>query len=81
MNRPAIKEVINRHAGEIMSIPGVTGIYEGRTKNDKPCIKIMVEKKSKEIRKKIPTVLEGYPVLIEVSGTIKPMNNDTAKSH
>ncbi len=74
MTKPSIKEVIEKHSNEIMSIAGVVGIYQGETDDGKPCIKVMVEKKSKALEKKIPKTLEGYPVLIDVTGKIKPMN-------
>ena len=73
MNKPSIKEVIQKHSGEIMSIPGVEGIYQGETGEGKPCIKVMVETKADSIKNGIPESLEGYPVIIEVSGKIKPM--------
>ncbi|HKJ32100.1 MAG TPA: hypothetical protein VKA34_09745 [Balneolales bacterium] len=73
MQKLPITEVIKKHAAELMSIPGVVGIYEGETKDGKPCIKVMVEKKSKDTESQIPKTLEGYPVIIHVSGKIKPM--------
>lgn len=74
MNKPSLKEVISRHSDEIMSVPGVVGIYEGETKEGKRCIKVMAEDDTTGLSKKIPKSLEGYPVIIEVTGKIKPMN-------
>ncbi len=79
MNKPSIKEVIEKHSRDIMSVPGVAGIYQGETKDGKPCIKIMVVKKTEEINKRIPKTLEGYPVIIDVTGVIKPMNQEEGK--
>lgn len=76
MSKPSIKEVIQQHSSEILSIPGVVGIYEGETKAGNPCIKIMTEKESQEIEDKIPKSLNGYPVIIEVTGKIKPMGSE-----
>jgi hypothetical protein len=77
MQKTPIKEVIKQHSTEIMSIPGVVGLYQGETDDGKPCIKVMLEKESNEIEQKIPKKLDGYPVIIDVTGKIKPMNQDT----
>ncbi len=67
----AVKEA---HAAELMAIDGVTGVYVGRTPEGKDCIGVLVVKKTEELSKKIPSSLDGYPVTIEESGTIKPMD-------
>ena len=73
MNKKSIEEVMNSHSDEIMAMKGVAGIYIGQLENGKPCIVVMIIRKSEELNKKIPKTLEGYPVKIEVSGEIKPM--------
>ena len=63
---------IARHAEELMSIPGVVGVYEGQT-GDQPVLRVMVLARADSILRRVPKTLEGYPVEIEVTGPIKPM--------
>jgi hypothetical protein len=69
-----IATVIKIHADSLLAIPGVVGIYEGLTDAEARCIKVMVKNKSLEILTRVPKSLEGYPVEIEVTGPIEPMN-------
>jgi hypothetical protein len=39
------------------------------------CLKVLVIKKTEEIEKKIPKSIEGYQVVIEETGVIRPMQN------
>jgi len=64
---------IARHAEELMSIPGVVGVYEGET-GGQPVLRVMVLARADSIVRRVPKTLEGYPVEIEVSGPIKPMS-------
>jgi len=73
-NKP-IEEVLKEHTLHLMSIQGVTGAAQGEL-NGKPCIKVYVVRETEELKKQIPNELEGYPVEIQVSGVIKPMNDD-----
>lgn len=68
-----INLVLKANTRDVMAIPGVVGIYVGETEDNKPCLKVMVVKETEEIKKKLPRELEGYPVLIHVTGEIKPM--------
>lgn len=64
-----VKEVLERHTEELMSLPGVTGIAEGLY-HGSPCIKVLVIKKTPELEEQIPSSLEDYPVMIEETGKI-----------
>jgi len=68
-----INEVMQAHTAEMMALSGVVGIYIGETEDGRVCIKVMVREKTDELEQKIPKTLEGYPVLIDVTGEIKPM--------
>lgn len=68
-----INEVMQAHTAEMMALSGVVGIYIGETEDGRACIKVMVREKTDELEQKIPKTLEGYPVLIDVTGEIKPM--------
>ena|SRR5260221_13743980 len=68
-----INDVKEAHVKELMSLPGVVGVYIGQLADRTPCIGVMVVKKSADLEKKIPKTLEGYPVKIDETGEIKPM--------
>jgi hypothetical protein len=69
-----INDVLRAHDQELMAIPGVVGVYVGLLPDDKtPCLIVMVVKETKDLRKKIPGSIEGYPVLLEESGIIRPL--------
>ncbi|HEY6192511.1 MAG TPA: hypothetical protein VI215_09345 [Bacteroidota bacterium] len=71
--RRDINLVKEAHSAELMALPGVVGVYVGALDDGKPCIGVMVVRKTRELEEKIPPVLEGYPVRIEETGKIKPM--------
>lgn len=75
MTNKSIEQVLKEHTDHLMSIPGVTGTAQGELEG-KPCIKVYVEKKTTELEKQIPDEIEGYPVEIQESGVIKPLNDD-----
>ena len=71
-----INDVLRDHDKELLAIPGVVGVYvavldDGKT----PCLKVMLAQKSAETERAIPKTLEGYPVLVEVTGEIRPLGN------
>src|SRR5690242_4281141 len=68
-----IDTVKEAHTPELMALPGVVGVYVGRTEKGEPCIGVMVIRKTEELVKKIPRSLEGYPVIIDETGEIRPM--------
>lgn len=68
-----INIVMKEHTEELMALPGVVGIYIGKTRDDQFCIRIMVEKKTKQLQKKIPKIIEGHPVEIDETGVIRPL--------
>lgn len=72
MPEKSIEDVLKKHIKELMSVRGVIGAAQGLCL-DKPCIKVYVIKKTDEIKKKIPSNIEGYPVEIEETGHIRAM--------
>lgn len=67
-----IEQVLKEHTDYLMSIPGVVGTAQGEL-NGKPCIKVLVVKKTPELEKQIPAYLEGFPVVIEETGEFKAL--------
>lgn len=72
MEKKPIEEVLKAHTDHLMSIPGVVGTGIGEFEG-KPSIKVFVVKKTKELEQKIPSVLEGYKVVIEETGEIRAL--------
>jgi hypothetical protein len=68
----SIEEVIKKHTPELMSITGVVGTAQGK-KNREDCILVLTAKKTPEMIKKIPSSLEGFPVVIQETGEIRPL--------
>ncbi len=70
----SIDTVKDAHTSELMNIPGVVGVYIGEADNGIMYIGVMVKKRTPEIERQIPKMLEGYPVQIEETGEIKPLH-------
>lgn len=69
-----INDVLRAHDTELLAITGVVGVYVGLLDDGKTsCLKVMVAAKSAEIERAIPKTIEGYPVVIEVTGKIEPL--------
>jgi hypothetical protein len=65
-----VEQVLARHTGRLMAIPGVVGVARGEV-NGRPAIQILVVKTTPELRRRLPTTLDGFPVQVVESGTIK----------
>jgi len=67
-----IQQVQEAHTPGWMAIPGVEGtaigLFEG-----KPCIKVFSSVGAATLRSKIPSNVEGYPVIIEETGTFRAL--------
>jgi hypothetical protein len=76
MTRKNINTVLKDHDKELLAIPGVVGVYVGLLPDNKtPCLKVMVVKETEDLKSRIPKTIEGYPVLIEKSGVIRPLKD------
>lgn len=73
MRRKPIASVLEDHRGKLISLRGVMGIAAGKC-NDDPCIKIYILKRTPELLKQIPNVLEGYKVDIVESGEFRALS-------
>jgi hypothetical protein len=67
-----VQDVLKENKKKLLSLPGVVGTAQGRCGN-KPCIKVYVIRKTLELEKKIPHILEGYPVMIEETGEFRAL--------
>jgi len=68
-----IEEAVDRHAPELIAIPGVTLVYVGAAGDGKPCIRVGFSSLPHENESRIPKTLEGWPVEIEATGEIRPL--------
>ena len=74
--RRDINAVLRDHDKELLAIPGVVGVYVALLEDGKtPCLKVMLARKTAETERAIPRTLEGYPVVVEVTGEIRPLGN------
>ncbi len=70
-----IEKVLQEHSDELMSLDGVVGTAIGDCDGD-PCIKVYVAKMTRDLGKRIPSTLEGYPVSVEETGEFKALDKD-----
>jgi len=68
-----IEQVQEAYTDKWMQIPGVQGTGIGLFE-DKPCIKVFSSVPAEELKDKIPSVVEGYPVIIEKTGTFRALD-------
>jgi hypothetical protein len=69
-----INAVLAAHDRELLAIPDVVGVYVGTTEAGRtPCLRVMLARKNPESEEKIPRMIEGYPVVTEVTGNIRAL--------
>jgi hypothetical protein len=64
-----IEQVLERHSKRLMEFPEVTGSGVGE-RVGKPVIVIMVKALTPKMKDSLPKSLDGYPVVVEVSGEV-----------
>ncbi len=67
----SIDEVLAAHSDSLMALPGVVGTAIGLCDGER-CIKVFLADSGADTKRRIPARLEGYRVLAEVTGTIRP---------
>ena len=67
-----ISKVLSEHSSAWMNIPGVTGTGETE-ENGKPAILILVDTLTDSLHARLPRSVDGYPVVIEGTGTIRAL--------
>lgn len=71
-----IKVVMEAHVDELMAIAGVVGVAIGALDDGRPCIRVLIIEDDPELRGRIPRELEGYPVVIDVTGEIRALSDE-----
>lgn len=74
MAKRTIDEVLKEHTDTLMSIHGVVGTAKGQ-RAGKPCIRILVIRKTRQLMKKIPSAIEGYAVVVQETGRIRALGS------
>lgn len=70
------RAVLARHTDSLMAVPGVVGTALGLCKGEY-CIKVLVEKPTPVIRRRVPERLEGIRVEVVPTGRIRAVGEDT----
>ena len=70
MPEKTIEQVLTDHTDSLMSVRGVVGIAQGEC-SGQSCIRVFVVKKTEELLRQIPPVIEGYQVAVDETGEIE----------
>jgi hypothetical protein len=68
-----INAVLRDHDRELLAHPNVAGVYVGVAENNQPCLKVMLRHQPLPTDPAFPGSIEGYPVITEVTGDIRPL--------
>lgn len=67
----SIDEVLAAHTDSLLALPGVVGTAIALCDGER-CIKVLLADSTAATKGRIPPRLEGYRVVVEVTGTIGP---------
>jgi hypothetical protein len=69
-----INAVLAANDRKLLALPHVVGVYVGVLEDRKtPCLTVMLSENDRATVKQIPSQLEGYAVVVKVSGEIRPL--------
>jgi hypothetical protein len=68
-----IEQVQQEHTDEWMAIPGVVGTAIGR-RNGRPCILVLAASDTEQVRQRIPSTVNGYPLFVQYMGEIRALD-------
>ena len=71
--RKPIEQVLAEHTPRLMAVAGVVGTAQGALTSGEPCIQVLVIERTAEIDRSVPRSIEGWPVVIVVTGEIRAM--------
>lgn len=69
-----VAQVLGRHTERLMALPGVIGTAESRC-SGRPCILVLVMRRTPQLVRLIPAELEGIPVEIRETGPIRALDS------
>jgi hypothetical protein len=72
--RRDINAVLAAHDKELLALPDVVGVSVA-TLDDRrtPCLRIMLARHNAKTERALPSSIEGYPVLLEITGEIRAL--------
>jgi hypothetical protein len=74
--RRDINAVLASHDRQLLQLPGVVGVYVGLADDQRtPCLRVMLASPNPALLPAIPRELEGYAVITEVTGEIRPLSD------
>ena len=73
MPKKTIAKVLDEHADDLMSLPGVVGVGQGECSGN-PCIKVLVVEKTSDLLRQVPHTIDGYEVEVQETGEIKALD-------
>lgn len=79
MRKRPIDAVLEAHADELTALPGVVGAGVG-SRDGQPCITVLVSSAASAPLPRLPGTLEGYPVVVHESGTIRAVDRDERRA-
>jgi len=65
-----LRKILAEYSPEWLMIPGVLGTVIG-SQEGRPCIKVLVEARTRELEKHIPDRVEDFAVILVETGPIK----------
>jgi len=68
-----IEAVLAEHAPRFIAMEGVVSVGQGELEDHSPCIRIFLKQHDAALERRIPSHLEGYPVIVQVTGEIRAM--------
>jgi len=74
MQHDTVAQVLGRHTERLMALPGVIGTAESKCM-ERPCILVLVMRRTPELERLIPAELEGIPVEIRETGPIRALDS------
>lgn len=66
-----IGRVLQRHQAELLRIDGVEGVGVGQDRIGGDAITVYI--RHSDVKARVPSSLDGYPVQTEVTGVIEPL--------
>jgi hypothetical protein len=76
MPAKTIEQVQQERTDEWMAIPGVVAVAVGQHEAQ-PCLVVLTDSNAEEVRKKIPSRVDGYPVIVRQSGPIRVLKGQS----
>jgi hypothetical protein len=72
--RRDINTILAEHDDALLAVPGVVGVCVAQLADGQtPCLKVLLARRDPAQARAIPRTIEGYRVITELTGPIKPL--------